>query len=151
MGTRGYDGRMSDDEPGAGRAHVTRRLAGIAIDWVLSLVIASAFFPATPAGAESLTLVERVLLAGHPMATLAIFAAQHLVLVASLGTTIGHRLVGMRVVREDGGAYVGLLKALARTVLLLMVLPAVVWDEDGRGLHDRGAGTVIVRWARGHG
>ena len=39
----------------------------------------------------------------------------------------------------------GLLGALARTVLLCLVIPAVVWDSDGRGLHDRVAGTAIVR------
>ena len=39
----------------------------------------------------------------------------------------------------------GLLRAAARTALLLLVVPAVVQDGDGRGLHDRAAGTVIVR------
>ena len=39
----------------------------------------------------------------------------------------------------------GFLSALARTILLCLVVPAVVWDSDGRGLHDRVAGTAIVR------
>ncbi|MFE4466652.1 RDD family protein, partial [Oerskovia sp. NPDC056781] len=30
-------------------------------------------------------------------------------------------------------------------VLLCLVVPAVVWDGDGRGMHDKAAGTVIVR------
>jgi hypothetical protein len=34
---------------------------------------------------------------------------------------------------------------VVRTVLLCLVLPAVVWDSSGRGLHDVAAGTVIVR------
>jgi hypothetical protein len=38
-----------------------------------------------------------------------------------------------------------LLLAAVRTALLLLVIPAVVWDADGRGLHDRVAGTAIVR------
>ena len=29
--------------------------------------------------------------------------------------------------------------------VMLLVIPAVVWDRDGRGLHDRWAGTVEVR------
>ena len=37
------------------------------------------------------------------------------------------------------------LQALARTVLLCLFLPAVVWDRDGRGLHDKVPNTVIVR------
>jgi len=31
-----------------------------------------------------------------------------------------------------------------RTVLLAALVPAVVWDRDRRGLHDRAAGTVVV-------
>ncbi|WP_159449632.1 RDD family protein [Demequina sp. NBRC 110057] len=123
-------------------ALVGRRLLGIGIDWVLCLLISSAFFVA-PA-LEDATGVERVLLAGDPTATLIIWAAQHLVLVSLLGTTIGHRVAGLRVVREDGAPYVGPLKGLGRTVLLGLVIPAVVWGPDGRGLHDRAMGTRVV-------
>jgi hypothetical protein len=34
---------------------------------------------------------------------------------------------------------------VARTLLLMLVVPAVVWDRDGRGLHDRLSGTVELR------
>lgn len=128
--------------PESPRAYPGRRLLGVAIDWVLCLLISSAFFPAGDASA--LTAVERVLLAGDPMATLVIWMVQHLVLVATLGTTVGHRIVGLRVMREDGAPFVGVVRALARTVLLALVIPAVVWGPDGRGLHDRAAGTLIV-------
>lgn len=121
---------------------VGRRLAGIALDWALCLVISSAFFAA--ADAQQLTIVERVLLNGEPAATLGVWALQHLLLVATLGTTLGHRVVGVRVVREDGSPAVGLGRALGRTVLLALVIPAVVWDADGRGMHDRAVGTRIV-------
>jgi len=36
-------------------------------------------------------------------------------------------------------------RALLRTVLLCLALPALIWDRDGRGLHDRLAKTVEVR------
>ena len=32
-----------------------------------------------------------------------------------------------------------------RTALLLLLVPALITDRDGRGLHDRAAGTVVVR------
>jgi uncharacterized RDD family membrane protein YckC len=32
-----------------------------------------------------------------------------------------------------------------RTVLLCLVIPPVVYDADGRGLHDRAAGTIVLR------
>jgi hypothetical protein len=34
---------------------------------------------------------------------------------------------------------------VVRTVLLLLLVPAAVWDRDTRGLHDKAAGTVEVR------
>ncbi|WP_239066642.1 RDD family protein [Demequina activiva] len=125
-------------------ALVGRRLLGIVIDWVLCLLISSAFFTSASAAAVVTTGIERVLLSGDQFATLGIWALQHLILVATIGTTVGHRVVGVRVVRIDGAPYVGVAKALARTVLLLLVIPAVVWDPDGRGLHDRAAQTRIV-------
>jgi uncharacterized RDD family membrane protein YckC len=68
----------------------------------------------------------------------------NLLLVGTLGCTIGHRLLGIRVVRL-GGAAAGPLHALIRTILLAVVIPAVIWDRDTRGLHDKIAGTVTVR------
>lgn len=126
-------------------AFVGRRLAGIGLDWLLSLLISSAFLADPDFPSESASALERLLLAGAPFATLGVWAAQHLVLVASIGTTIGHRVVGLRVVREDGAPFVGVLKATIRTALLALVIPAVVWGPDGRGLHDRAARTRIVR------
>jgi hypothetical protein len=31
------------------------------------------------------------------------------------------------------------------TLLLCLVIPAVVMDSDGRGLHDRAVGSIVVR------
>lgn len=128
----------TDTRPAAGL-----RIAGIALDWVLCMVISSAIFPA-PEFAEA-TGVQKVLLSGEPLATLGIWALQHFVLVATLGMTYGHRLLRLRVVRDDGTRYPGFVSALKRTVLLALVIPAVVWDSEGRGLHDRAAGTHLVR------
>ena len=65
-----------------------------------------------------------------PLAILALFAAI--------------RLFGLRLVRLDG-AWVGLWRPVVRTALLIVVIPAVIWDADQRGLHDKAAGTVLVR------
>ncbi|WP_062378300.1 RDD family protein [Demequina pelophila] len=125
------------------RAHVGRRLVGIGIDWVLCLLISSAFFVDSGFDLEAATWPERVLLAGAPFAALGVWAVQHLVLVATLGATAGHALLGLRVISADGAPTVGL-RAVTRTLLLALVIPAVVWGPDGRGLHDRAAGTRIV-------
>jgi len=113
---------------------VGRRVAALAIDWLLCVLISTGFF------------------GGDPMATLAVFAIENLLLVGTIGHTVGHRLLGIHVRRADAGTSggvvggsVGLARAAPRTALLCLVIPAVVWDGDGRGMHDRAAGTVIVR------
>ena len=76
--------------------------------------------------------------------TTPIFGLEVLLLTATAGATAGQRLVGLRVVRLDRGPVVGVWRAFVRTVLLLLLVPALIWDRDGRGLHDKAAGTVLV-------
>jgi len=42
-------------------------------------------------------------------------------------------------------AWIGVWRPALRTVLLCLAVPAVIWDTDQRGLHDRLSGTVLVR------
>jgi uncharacterized RDD family membrane protein YckC len=72
------------------------------------------------------------------------FLLMELVLVATAGQTLGMRVMHVRVMRPDGGLP-GFGAVLLRTVLLGLLIPAVIWDHDGRGLHDRAAGVVVVR------
>jgi uncharacterized RDD family membrane protein YckC len=67
------------------------------------------------------------------------------VMVSLFGFTAGKLLLGVRVVRLDGSPMVGPLRAIPRTLLTALVLPAAVSDADGRGLHDKVTGTVVVR------
>ena len=66
------------------------------------------------------------------------------IFIATLSGSIGHLLLGMRVVPINP-KWIGVLRPLARTVLLCLVIPAFIWDKDERGLHDLLAGTVLVR------
>jgi uncharacterized RDD family membrane protein YckC len=79
-----------------------------------------------------------------PLAILAIFAAIQIVFIPTLQGSPGHRIFGLRVVRADG-AWVGLWRPIVRTLLLIVVIPAVIWDADQRGLHDKAAGTILLR------
>jgi uncharacterized RDD family membrane protein YckC len=60
------------------------------------------------------------------------------------GASVGQRLLRVQIVRLSG-APLGLLRTLLRTALLCLVIPAVIYDRDGRGLHDKAVGTVAVR------
>ena len=124
-------------------ARLGRRIAALAIDWFASLAVSWVFFPDPQSAAPGL-------LSGDPTATLAVFAGTTAILVSTLGTTIGHRLLGLQVVRlrdvrDPAGWRPPGLAGLLRTVLLSLGIPAAIWDRDGRGMHDAAAGTVIVR------
>lgn len=117
----------------------SRRLGALLIDWFACSVIAIAFLYHPAAGHHlSDALVQPRLW------TPVIFGIEDCVLTALTGFTIGKRLLGLRVVRLDGRP-VGLPRALARTVLLLLAVPALMMDRDLRGLQDKAAGTTVVR------
>ena len=79
-----------------------------------------------------------------PIATIVVFAIVQVLFIPTLGGSPGHRILGMRVVAL-GGVWPGLWRPIVRTLLLVLVIPAVIWDADNRGLHDKAAGTVLVR------
>ncbi|WOF24501.1 RDD family protein [Microbacterium betulae] len=114
-----------------------RRVAGLLIDYAAATLIATAFF-----GYDQFALPAE---AGFSLfAPLIVFAVLQIVFIPTIGGSPGHRLVGMRLLRADG-AWTGLWRPVVRTLLLVVVIPAVVWDADHRGLHDKVAGTVLVR------
>ena len=77
--------------------------------------------------------------------SLVAFLAEYLVFGAAFGQTPGMRLLGLRLVRVDRPARVGPIRVVARTLLLALLVPALIWDADGRGLHDRFTQTAVVR------
>jgi uncharacterized RDD family membrane protein YckC len=126
--------------PEFGRGSVagwSRRFAALFIDWIACTVIAIAFFYHPHAGHMTDVFAQPRLW------TPVVFAAQDFLLTALTGFTLGKRLLRLRVVRLDGRP-VGL-RALPRTLLLMLVLPALMMDRDLRGLQDKAAGTVVVQ------
>jgi uncharacterized RDD family membrane protein YckC len=67
------------------------------------------------------------------------------VAVSLFGFTPGKFALGLRVVRVDGSTMVGPLRAIPRAVMTAVIVPAALLDRNGRGLHDRAVGTVVVR------
>ncbi|NIZ92660.1 RDD family protein [Kineosporiaceae bacterium B12] len=119
--------------PAAGRGSVAgwgRRFLGLLLDWVVASLIARVFVNG---------------LLGPQFGPLAVFALMHVLLVSTLGTSLGHFAAGLVVRRLDAPRPVGLLRGVYRTLLLCLVIPAVISDADRRGLHDKGAQTVVVR------
>ena len=73
------------------------------------------------------------------------FLLIELVFVTVAGQTPGMRVAGIGVVRADGRGRAALSWVALRTALLATVLPALFTDRSGRAMHDRAAGTVMVR------
>jgi uncharacterized RDD family membrane protein YckC len=79
------------------------------------------------------------------LSVLIAFLLIELVFVAAAGQTPGMRVAGIAVLREDRSGRPKLRWVLLRTLLLATVAPALVIDQDGRAMHDRAAGTVMLR------
>jgi uncharacterized RDD family membrane protein YckC len=73
------------------------------------------------------------------------WALDYLLGLLLLGRTLGMYLTGLRVIRVDARLAVGPLRALIRTGLLALIVPALLVDSDLRGLHDRLTATAVIR------
>jgi uncharacterized RDD family membrane protein YckC len=130
LGYRGQGLGLPESGPGA-IAPLGRRFGALFIDWALCV------------------LVSYALLAGRdPQAAgnwaLLVFLVLSLLTVGTVGATPGKLLLRLRVVGE-GGVRLSLPRAVLRSVLLVLVIPAVVFDRDTRGLHDRLSRAVQIR------
>jgi uncharacterized RDD family membrane protein YckC len=54
-------------------------------------------------------------------------------------------MMGIRVVSYPEQYFIIPTKALLRTVLIALVIPALVIDSEGRGLHDRFTKSQVVK------
>lgn len=117
-------------------ASLLRRMIAILVDWTLCQLVAT--------GLLDLTWGEVV--GAQAFAPLGLFVLLNLVLVPTIGTTPGHRLLGIRVASLDGDGQQppppG--RAALRALLLALFVPAIILDADSRGLHDKAARSVVV-------
>lgn len=76
--------------------------------------------------------------------SLAVWAGMTMFAVALFGMTPGQWMLGIRVVSVRRAMFVGAW-AIPRTVLVFLIVPALLTDGDGRGLHDRLCRTIVLR------
>lgn len=134
--TDGYPGEsLGLPESGRGALASWRaRIAALLVDWGMSMVLAVFAFGVG------------VLRDGGWRAwmILAVFFVQKSILTALAGGSFGQILAKVAVVRLDGGK-LGWWRAVVRTAMVCVVLPAVVIGAERRGLDDLVLGTVVVR------
>lgn len=114
-----------------------RRMLGITIDWLAAYAVTLGFF------AGGGTFLERTRGAGGTV--LIVLTLEYLVLVTLTGSSFGHRIVGLKVIRFSDGGAVTPLQALIRTVLMIIIITAITFDENGRGVNERLSNTVLVK------
>ncbi|MEV7520782.1 RDD family protein [Streptomyces sp. NPDC091371] len=122
---------LPQEGPGS-MARFGRRLGAIALDWIGCELIA---YGLITGGGDKGALANW---------TYALFLTLTLLTVGTVGFTPGKRILGLRVISEDGGR-LGIVRVVVRTLLMALIVPALVRDRDGRGLHDRLARAVQVR------
>jgi uncharacterized RDD family membrane protein YckC len=119
---------LPEQGPGS-LAPAGRRILGFLADVILSALVAAVF--TAPHLPRNTSLV--------------VFGIEYLVFSTLAGQTPGMFLARLRIIRVDRPARLGPLRALVRTVLLMLLIPALIWDRNGRGLHDRLSQSAVVR------
>ena len=111
-----------------------RRLAAITLDWLACYAIIAAL-----SGGIGQMEPDR-----SPI-ILALFFGEVTILTAFTGASLGQKVFGLRVVRFSNGEAVSPMQAILRTIFLVLVVTAVTYDKNGRGIHERISGTVLAR------
>ena len=125
---RGASLGLPVDGPGALGAFGTR-VGAFLVDALLSALVAGLFTaPKLPANWSVLAL-----------------AAIYVLTLVAFGQTPGMRLCRLRLAHPREGQRLAVWRAVVRTALLILLVPALVVDADGRGLHDRLTDTAVVR------
>lgn len=115
-------------------AGLGRRFVALFLDWILAYLIALAFLGTDGLADPNIRWI-----------VLAIWYVLTVLGVAVLGMTPGKVAAGVRVARTDMAQFVGVPRAMLRTLLIVFVLPPLARDHDGRGWHDRATTTIAIR------
>ena len=116
-------------------AGVWQRIFALVLDWSASLLIVRLLFPELTFGSDL-----------YGVWTMAVFALEVIILTWLTGASFGQRIIGIGVVSYRSER-LALWQVVARTLMIILVIPAVVMDKDKRGLHDIlvGAGVIKTR------
>ena len=114
-------------------ARTGRRAVALAVDWLIAYGLAALGLTAGLLSVQALST-----------SVLAIWIVVGVVAVRLYGFTPGQYALGLRVASVDSRMHVGLGRAIVRSLLIALVIPALFTDADGRGLQDRLTATAVV-------
>ena len=121
---------------GFDNASWAHRMLALVIDWLACLAIAMVI-----SGGYRTTQTFQFI-------TLGAFVVESSLFTATIGGSFGQIATRLRVVHADGDPRpLDPIRALARQILVALVIPPLVFRPDGRGLHDLAVGTATVTLA----
>lgn len=125
------EGREATPEAPGDAAGLGRRAVAIVLDWLIALLVAR-LVPGLTYGTGDYALV-----------TLLVFALEIILLTWLTGSSFGQRVMGIAVISQAGGR-LSLWRIVVRTALICIVIPALVYDSQRRGLQDLAVGSRVV-------
>lgn len=103
-----------------------RRLAAFLIDGLISYLTASAITG---------NRLQWPLSEGQGPWPLISYFVEVSFLTGLLGYSIGKKVAGFKIINREGKP-IGLIRAVIRTAMVFLLIPPLVTNSDGRGLHD---------------
>lgn len=130
--------------PSAGEgsmASLGARFGALIVDWFLAYALVGivvAFAGPGALGGETAAAVTS-------WAVPTVWGVIGVVCVWLFAQSPGQAMLGIGTARIDADERVGFVRSLVRVVFIFFLIPPLVQDEDGRGMHDRATGTALIR------
>ena len=110
-----------------------KRILALIFDWVAAILVVQVIPNGPDYGTQSNSLL-----------TLLVFAIEVTLFTWMMGSSFGQRIVGLRVRDLIKDSNPTLVQSLIRNLLIVLLIPPLLADAAGRGLHDRIAKTKIT-------
>ena len=110
-----------------------KRILALIFDWVAAILVVQVIPNGPDYGTQNNSLL-----------TLLVFAIEVTLFTWMMGSSFGQRIVGIRVRDLVKDSNPTLVQSFIRTLLIVVLIPPLLADAEGRGLHDRIAKTKIT-------
>ena len=111
-----------------------KRILALIFDWGAAILVVQVIPNGPDYGTQSNSLL-----------TLIVFATEVTLFTWMMGSSFGQRIVGLRVIDFYSDSNPRFVQSLFRTLLIVLLIPPLLADAEGRGLHDRLAKTKIIK------
>ena len=111
-----------------------KRILALIFDWGAAILVVQVIPNGPDYGTQSNSLL-----------TLIVFATEVTLFTWMMGSSFGQRIVGLRVIDFYSDSNPTFVQSVFRTFLIVVLIPPLLADSEGRGLHDRLAKTKLIK------